>query len=536
MTDGFGPAHTGAIQLAAVHRLHGRRIVGRVLPSGTVGLNMEIRRIIQDQQSLMLFGPGRGVLDAVGNPFCFCFRHQLVQTVQQLGGLFGHFPGIVLIDDVLEPVSRSAGFAAAQCDCQFFQRILTVIHGVMILIRIVVKGKLVDVLSQHFDGVTLLLRRGSQVNAALLADLLVVALDVVNQLAGSLVDGLQAGPQLFQLLALGPGCNIAKAVFSGLDSKILADRIGDAFCLHFLGVAILGGLLCRRPIFFHFQPPLKPILVHKAPAIFGGGLFRLCFGGKVQTIVLFGAAFAYHDNLPCRLCLILFGVMELAVCHLMDGGRDGLHLAHPFPDGDSLLIGGEIAVQIGIQRLKLDGDRSGAPQGFQKCLIVRHCAGKFGCQFRQGLTVCLAYIEHFDRAEHGDFDFPFLHDCLAVCIQDRSLGVRVPLHLLDPLFIRRGSDDGNAMLSLFHMAAKLIFPFVVPCHQSGVRALHINQHGVVDGIAVKLGHDRQIVRIFLTLEQVLDALLDACRDFLQPLPAGGFVGHDFHAPFHSCDF
>ena len=30
-----------------------------------------------------------------------------------------------------------------------------------------------------------------QVNAALLADFLVIALDVVNQLAGSLVDGLQ---------------------------------------------------------------------------------------------------------------------------------------------------------------------------------------------------------------------------------------------------------------------------------------------------------------------------------------------------------
>src|SRR5699024_8633912 len=49
--------------------------------------------------------------------------------------------------------------------------------------------------------------------------------------------------------------------------------------------------------------------------------------------------------------------------------------------------------------------RSGAPQGFQKCLIVGHCAGKFGCQFRQGLAVCLAHIEHLDRAEHGDFDF-----------------------------------------------------------------------------------------------------------------------------------
>ena len=56
--------------------------------------------------------------------------------------------------------------------------------------------------------------------------------------------------------------------------------------LHFLGIAVLGGLFHRRLIFLHFQPPLKPILVHIAPAFLGGGLFRLCFGGEVQTEVM----------------------------------------------------------------------------------------------------------------------------------------------------------------------------------------------------------------------------------------------------------
>ena len=49
------------------------------------------------------------------------------------------------------------------------------------------------------------------------------------------------------------------------------------------------------------------------------------------------------------------------------------------------------------------------------------------------------------------------------------------------------------MLTLLHMALKLVFPFVEPCHQGGVRALHIDEHGVVDGVAVELGHDGQVL-------------------------------------------
>jgi hypothetical protein len=63
-----------------------------------------------------------------------------------------------------------------------------------------------------------------------------VALNVRNQSAGGLVDGLQTGSQLFQFLALTPACNIAEAVFSGLNAKIFADRIGDAFSLYFFRV------------------------------------------------------------------------------------------------------------------------------------------------------------------------------------------------------------------------------------------------------------------------------------------------------------
>ena len=221
---------------------------------------------------------------------------------------------------------------------------------------------------------------------------------------------------------------------------------------------------------------------------------------------------------------------------LMDGGGNGLHLAHAFPEGDPLLLGGKIAVHVLSHRLKLDGNRGGAPHRLQKRLIVRHRPGQAGGQLRQGLSVRLRNIEHFDRAEHGDFNFLFLHDRLAIRVQDGGMGVRVALHFLDLLFVGRRGDDGNAMLTLFHMAFKLVFPLVEPGHQGGVRALHIDEHGVVDGVAVELGHNGQVAHILLALEQLLDTLFNARRDFLQPLPVGGLISHDFHSPFQIGDF
>ena len=96
-----------------------------------------------------------------------------------------------------------------------------------------------------------------------------MAFDVVNQLTGSLIDGLQTGPQFFQFFALGPGSDVTETVLAGLDAKILADRIGNAFCFDFFCAAVLflflqklregkhtavkiqSGLICKiQPAFF----------------------------------------------------------------------------------------------------------------------------------------------------------------------------------------------------------------------------------------------------------------------------------------------
>ena len=69
------------------------------------------------------------------------------------------------------------------------------------------------------------------------------------------------------------------------------------------------------------------------------------------------------------------------------------------------------------------------------------------------------------------------------------------------------------MLALFYMTLKLVFPLIVSGYQSGVRLLHIDEHGVVYRIAVKSGHDGQITHILFAFKQFFDTLLDTICDF-----------------------
>ena len=217
---------------------------------------------------------------------------------------------------------------------------------------------------------------------------------------------------------------------------------------------------------------------------------------------------------------------------LMDSRRDRLNFAHARAKRNPLPVGGKVAVHIGRHRLKLNGNRGGSAQRLQENLIVLDITGQAGRKFRQGLSIRLAHIEHLHRAEQGNLNFLFLHDDLAILIQHRCFGIRVQLLFLDFLFIWCRGNNGNTMLTPFHMALKLIFPLVVSGHQRGVRALHIDEHGVVDRVTVEPGHHGEVAHIFLTLEQLLDALLNTLGNFPQSFPVGGFLSHDFHSPFY----
>ena len=263
---------------------------------------MKISGIINQQQGLLGFGAGLGPFSIEGyreflirvprsiyahrprfirhfHKVGVRFRHQLVQTIQQLGSFCDRFSRFIFIGKFLEPVPNTAGIPAAERSGQFPQRILTIIHLIPIFIGIVVKRKLVDVGCQLLDRVQLRFRGSSQVNTALLADNLIVPVDVVNQLTGGLIDSFQTGPQLRQLLTLAPVGDVAEAVLAGLDTVILANRVGNALGFHLLGIAVflLGRLLVTG---------------------------------------------------PNRFLLSLSVVVQLAVGDLMDGGGNGLYLAH----------------------------------------------------------------------------------------------------------------------------------------------------------------------------------------------------------------
>ena len=199
--------------------------------------------------------------------------------------------------------------------------------------------------------------------------------------------------------------------------------------------------------------------------------------------------------------------------NLVNRGRNRLHLAHALTNGNFLMIGRKIAVRIGGHCFKSNRHRCAAAQGLHECLIIWHIAGKGGSKLRQRFPVGLAHIKDLDRTKHGDLDFFFLCNDLSVFIQNRSLGIRVQLLLLDFLLIRCRGNDGNAMLALFYMTLKLVFPLIVSGYQSGIRLLHIDEHGVVYRIAVKSGHDGQIAHILFAFKQFFDALLDAICDF-----------------------
>ena len=53
---------------------------------------------------------------------------------------------------------------------------------------------------------------------------------------------------------------------------------------------------------------------------------------------------------------------------------------------------------------------------------------------------------------------------------------------------------------------------------------------------MEAGHHGQVTAVFVALEQFIDTLFNARRDFLQPFPVGGFVSHVVHSPFYGRDF
>ena len=297
-----------------------------------------------------------------------------------------------------------------------------------------------------------------------------------NQLRGSLVYGFQTGTEFFQLFALRPCGDVAKAVFGGFNAEILADGIGNAFRFHFFGI-----------------PALFPRNKNRLPIV-----RKLCH---------------------------VFIIVELGVGNFMDGGTNGLYLAHALSQKDFLLLGGKITVHPRLHSLKRDRHGGGAVQGFQKYLVFSYIPGQGRADLRQRPSVCLGDVEHRYYFEHGNGDFLFLGNWLAVFIQQRQFGIRVQLLLLLFYLIGGGSQYLNPFFAFPDMAAKAVFPLVESGNQGGIRLLGVDQHNIVQRIAMKQAHGGQVIPVTVRFKKFLDTFFNSGGDLFDTFFVGLLVSH-----------
>ena len=214
------------------------------------------------------------------------------------------------------------------------------------------------------------------------------------------------------------------------------------------------------------------------------------------------------------------------MCDLVDDGAYCLHLTHTGADGDALRLNAEKAVRIPRNGLYLHRNGRSTAQRLHENLILLHIAAQIGGKLGQGLSISLRHIKDGYHLEHRDSDFLFLNDGLAVRIQHRRIGFRVGLDLLDLFLIGSGSDNADTFFAFQDVPAELIAPLVEARHMGGVGALHIDEHGIIDRVAVKTAHRGEILPVLIALKQLLDAVFDAVNDLPHPVFVGLLFSHD----------
>ena len=72
----------------------------------------------------------------------------------------------------------------------------------------------------------------------------------VDYFGGGFADTFQRGFQLRQFLVAAPAGDIGKGIVRGVDAEMLADHIGNAFCLHLAGMVVLVRLSDNLAVFY----------------------------------------------------------------------------------------------------------------------------------------------------------------------------------------------------------------------------------------------------------------------------------------------
>ena len=209
--------------------------------------------------------------------------------------------------------------------------------------------------------------------------------------------------------------------------------------------------------------------------------------------------------------------MEQRVRHFMDGGRYGLHLAHAAADNDLLIFQVKISVHLSVYIFNGNGNWRAAAQCFHKALIIYYIPGEVMRQLRKGLSFGLADVKYRYRTIHGNLDRPFFHNDAPVSVQHRELRIRIEFFLLGFLLKWRRCNNPDTAFTSDDVSAKLFFPPVETGDQRSVWILHMNQHLIVDAVTMKSAHGIQVLRIAFRLEQILNTILNAGDDLLEPV-------------------
>ena len=207
--------------------------------------------------------------------------------------------------------------------------------------------------------------------------------------------------------------------------------------------------------------------------------------------------------------------MKLLVRHLMDRGLDGLHLTHPFLNGDAVLDRMKISLGSAVDLLEADRHRAGFFQSLKEHLILRHITGQFIYANRgQRFPIRLADIKDIDHFECGHQNFLAFLGAGSIRIFDDLTGDGIRLIDFHLLFVGSRGKNADPAFALLDLTAKLLLPGRISGYQCGIRFLHGDQKRVVQRIIMELGKGLQVLLKFLALKECLNSRFQLIRNSL----------------------
>ena len=215
-------------------------------------------------------------------------------------------------------------------------------------------------------------------------------------------------------------------------------------------------------------------------------------------------------------------VMQTGVTDLMNYGFHCLEFAHTVFDYDLLVGVVIITLDSAFNICKADRNRRHRTHGIHKDSVIFHSSGKLrDVQLRKGLTLRLREVKDFCDLVPGDRYFYFFHDRRSVFVQNRFSGLRVKNFLLPFLLVRGRHDNRQSVLTLHHLAFKLLLPRGIRGDMCGGGHLHSDQEYVVGAVMMEFRHRIQnLLKLLICRHIFLQAGLQTVCDLLQLLPAG----------------